>query len=93
MPLDVLRDHRPAILVLRGDAPGDCPSRSLIEQNRVFSFVQDLAQIQHQAGRGFIIEKPSAGALHQLQPLRDDPHVFEVRLEVDRGLQLNLRLL
>ncbi|CAE7943636.1 unnamed protein product [Symbiodinium sp. KB8] len=81
--LDVLRDQRPAILVLRGDGPGESHSRPLAEQNRALSFVQVLAQIQPQAGRGFIIEKPSARALHQLQSLGDDPQVFEVRVDID----------
>ena len=83
--LAVLRDHRPAILVLRccGSEQEQGESDKLSE--RAVSFVGVLAQIQHQAGRGFIIERPAPKPQLQLQRLRDDPDVYEVRLDLDPG--------
>ncbi|OLQ12867.1 hypothetical protein AK812_SmicGene3197 [Symbiodinium microadriaticum] len=83
--LTVLRDHRPAILVLGYCWPGRKQEESEGLSERAVAFVSVLAQIQHQAGRGFIIERPDVSSSHQLQRLRDDPDVFEVHLNLDSG--------
>ena len=56
--LAVLRDHRPAILVLRCCGPEQEQGVFDRLSERAVSFINVLAQIQHQAGRGFIIERP-----------------------------------
>eukprot|EP00439_Symbiodinium_sp_Y106_P042902 s2817_g5.t1 len=71
--LRLVAEHRPALLWL-GHRP------ELAESELHLDFVVQLARIQLQAGRGFLVACPTREQPSGLRPLLEDPHVLQVLL-------------